>query len=138
MTIEPLRPFLSNSCVLLHFPVSSKTYTAATQSLGMGVGGWGMDDRPSLDPVLTELWSGALCERLQREVSLKRASAVADATFAGPAFGDTLTGEVPPMRFRHFAIAFALFLTLAPAQDQPKRTPDVPYVPTPDAVVQSM
>jgi SAM-dependent methyltransferase len=43
------------------------------------------------------------------------------------------------MRFRHFAIAFALFLTLAPAQDSaPKRAPDVPYVPTPDEVVQTM
>ena len=43
------------------------------------------------------------------------------------------------MRFRHFAIAFALFITLAPAQDPlPKRAPDVPYVPTPDEVVQTM
>ena len=41
------------------------------------------------------------------------------------------------MRFRHFAVAFALFLTLAPAQE-PKRAPDVPYVPTPDEVVQTM
>ena len=43
------------------------------------------------------------------------------------------------MRFRHLAIAFALFVTLAPGQVQPsKRTPDVPYVPTPDMVVQTM
>jgi SAM-dependent methyltransferase len=41
------------------------------------------------------------------------------------------------MRFRHLAIAFAFFLTLAPAQE-PKRAPDVPYVPTPDEVVQTM
>jgi SAM-dependent methyltransferase len=41
------------------------------------------------------------------------------------------------MRFRRFAIAFALLLTLAPAQE-PKREPDVPYVPTPDDVVQTM
>jgi SAM-dependent methyltransferase len=41
------------------------------------------------------------------------------------------------MRFRYFAIALVLLAGLAPAQE-PKRTPDVPYVPTPDAVVQSM
>jgi SAM-dependent methyltransferase len=42
------------------------------------------------------------------------------------------------MRFRYFAIAFVALSALAPAQEQAKRTPDVPYVPTPDAVVQSM
>ena len=43
------------------------------------------------------------------------------------------------MRFRSLAIAFALFLTLLPAQDQQaKRAPDVPYVPTPDEIVQTM
>ena len=42
------------------------------------------------------------------------------------------------MRCRSVAIAFALTLSFAPAQDQPKRAPDVPYVPTPDEVVQAM
>src|SRR5215475_7227032 len=42
------------------------------------------------------------------------------------------------MRHAAFAVGFALFLAIAPAQDQPKRSPDVPYVPTPDAIVQSM
>src|SRR5258706_2616443 len=43
------------------------------------------------------------------------------------------------MRFRRLAIAFAFILTLAPAQNQPpKRDPDVPYVPTPDDVVETM
>jgi len=42
------------------------------------------------------------------------------------------------MRFRT-AIAFALFLSFAAAQEtQPKHAPDVPYVPTPDDVVQAM
>jgi len=41
------------------------------------------------------------------------------------------------MRFRHVAIAFAFFFTMAPAQE-PKRAPDVPYVPTPNEVVESM
>ena len=42
------------------------------------------------------------------------------------------------MRCYSVAIAFALSLSLAAAQDQPKRAPDVPYVPTPDEVVQAM
>jgi SAM-dependent methyltransferase len=42
------------------------------------------------------------------------------------------------MRLVPFAIAFAFFFTLVSAQDQPKHTPDVPYVPTPDAIVQGM
>ena len=43
------------------------------------------------------------------------------------------------MRFRALAIAFAFFLTILPAQDQQaKRAPDVPYVPTPDEVVQKL
>jgi SAM-dependent methyltransferase len=41
------------------------------------------------------------------------------------------------MQLRHLAPVFTLFLALAPAQE-PKKAPDVPYVPTPDAVVQSM
>jgi SAM-dependent methyltransferase len=36
------------------------------------------------------------------------------------------------------ACAFGLFVGLAPAQDQPQRAPDVPYVPTPEPVVQAM
>jgi SAM-dependent methyltransferase len=40
------------------------------------------------------------------------------------------------MRFQAFP--FGLFLSLAPAQEQPKAWPDVPYVPTPDEVVASM
>jgi SAM-dependent methyltransferase len=43
------------------------------------------------------------------------------------------------MRFVSFAAPFALFFTIVFAQDQqPKRAPDVPYVPTPDMIVQSM
>lgn len=45
------------------------------------------------------------------------------------------------MRFGSIAIAFALIFSLAPAQEQqpPYRPrPDVPYVPTPDDVVQAM
>jgi SAM-dependent methyltransferase len=43
------------------------------------------------------------------------------------------------MRIFSIAIAFALLLTLAPAQEQGNgRRPDVPYVPTPDDVVQGM
>src|SRR4051794_5150465 len=43
------------------------------------------------------------------------------------------------MRFCYFATAFALFLTLVPAQESAsRRAPDVPYVPTPDEVVQTM
>jgi SAM-dependent methyltransferase len=43
------------------------------------------------------------------------------------------------MRSVYLAIAFALFFTLVSAQEpQPKHSPDVPYVPTPDAIVQSM
>jgi SAM-dependent methyltransferase len=43
------------------------------------------------------------------------------------------------MRFVNVIVSFALFLVSAAAQDaQPKRSPDVPYVPTPDAIVQSM
>jgi SAM-dependent methyltransferase len=42
------------------------------------------------------------------------------------------------MRVRHFAGAL-LLVTLAAAQDpQPKRTPDVPYVPTNNPVVEAM
>jgi SAM-dependent methyltransferase len=43
------------------------------------------------------------------------------------------------MRFTSVAVPFALFFTIVFAQDQqPKRAPDVPYVPTPDEIVQSM
>jgi SAM-dependent methyltransferase len=43
------------------------------------------------------------------------------------------------MRLRNCAIAFALLASLAPAQDsQPKRQPDVPYVPTSNDVVEAM
>jgi len=43
------------------------------------------------------------------------------------------------MRLASFATAFALFFSIVFAQEQqPKRSPDVPYVPTPDAIVQSM
>src|SRR5690348_1093527 len=42
------------------------------------------------------------------------------------------------MRFRFPAFVLAACLTLLFAQEQAKRTPDVPYVPTPDAVVQGM
>jgi len=43
------------------------------------------------------------------------------------------------MRLRNCAIAFALLVSLASAQDsQPKRQPDVPYVPTQNAVVEAM
>jgi len=43
------------------------------------------------------------------------------------------------MRFISVALAFALLVCLAPAQDQPaKPHPDVPYVPTPDEIVAAM
>jgi cyclopropane fatty-acyl-phospholipid synthase-like methyltransferase len=43
------------------------------------------------------------------------------------------------MRLRNCAIAFALLLTHAFAQDSPpKRQPDVPYVPTSNTVVEAM
>jgi SAM-dependent methyltransferase len=43
------------------------------------------------------------------------------------------------MRLRNCAIVFALLVSLASAQDsQPKRQPDVPYVPTQNAVVEAM
>ena len=42
------------------------------------------------------------------------------------------------MRLPYFTIAFALFTTFAPAQDQATHVLDVPYVPTPDDVVQAM
>jgi SAM-dependent methyltransferase len=43
------------------------------------------------------------------------------------------------MRLRNSAVAFALLVSLASAQDsQPKRQPDVPYVPTSNDVVEAM
>ena len=43
------------------------------------------------------------------------------------------------MRLRNCAIAWALLVSLASAQDsQPKRLPDVPYVPTSNDVVEAM
>lgn len=42
------------------------------------------------------------------------------------------------MRLGPVVLACALFLGTAPAQEAPRRAPDVPYVPTPDEIVQAM